>query len=116
MSKKGDSVHHMLVNIETNGKMTSSDEEFVMMNTMRGNFEGYTKHDIKKGQEARCLQGMIGNPTEREFVGMVCENLITNCPVTVRDINNAHQFFGPDLANLRARRRGLNQHMSGWIM
>jgi hypothetical protein len=38
MSKEGDSVRHMLVNIETNDKMTSSDEEFVMVNTMRGNF------------------------------------------------------------------------------
>jgi hypothetical protein len=86
MSKERDSVRHMLVNIETDNKMTSSDEQFVMVNTMRGNFEGYTKHDIKKAQEARCLLGMIGNPTGCEFKGMVREKLIANCPVTVRDI------------------------------
>jgi hypothetical protein len=72
-----------------------------MVNTVRGNFEGYTKHDIKKVQEARHLQGMIGNPTEHEFKGMVREKLIANCPVTVHNIHNAHQIFCPNLANLR---------------
>jgi hypothetical protein len=90
VSKEGDLVHHMLVHIETNNDRTSSDEEFVMVNTVRGNFEGYTMHNIKKAQEARRLQGMIGNPTERKFKGMVREKLIANCPVTVRNIQNAH--------------------------
>jgi hypothetical protein len=44
---------------------------------------------------------MIANPTKREFTGMVREQLLTNCPATVRDVDNANQIFGPDLANLR---------------
>jgi len=44
---------------------------------------------------------MIGNPTEKEPEGMVCEKLIANCPVTVQDVHNANRIFGPDLANLR---------------
>ncbi len=59
VSKEGGSVRHMLVNIETDDKMTRQDEGFVMVNTVGGNFEGYTKHDIKKAQEGRRLQGMI---------------------------------------------------------
>ena len=46
---------------------------------------------------------MIANPTEREFAGVVGEQLLTNCPVTMRDVNNANQIFGPDLANLREK-------------
>jgi hypothetical protein len=46
---------------------------------------------------------MIANPTERDFAGMVCEQLLTNCPVTVRDFDNANQIFGLDLANLRGK-------------
>jgi hypothetical protein len=46
---------------------------------------------------------MIGNPTKQEFVGMVRGKLITNCPVTVQDVHNANQVFGPDLANLRGK-------------
>jgi hypothetical protein len=43
---------------------------------------------------------MIGNPTKREFAGMVREKLITNCPVTVHEVNISYLIFGPDLANL----------------
>ena len=34
---------------------------------------------------------------------MVREQLLTNCPVTVRDIDNANPNFGPGLANLRGK-------------
>ena len=77
--------------------------EYMLVNTVRENFEGFTKHEIEKATEARRLQGMIGHPTEREFTGMVREKLITNCPVTVHDINNANLMYGPDLANLRGK-------------
>jgi hypothetical protein len=94
----------MLVYIEADNKITtSSDKGFVMVNTPRANFEGYFKCDIEKTQEARCLQGMIVNPTEHDFVGMVHEKLITNCPVTIFNIQNANRIFGPNLANLRGK-------------
>lgn len=94
-----DTINYMLVNmtkadINTDGKVIS---------TVRHNFEGYTRNEIKKAYEARRLQGMIGNPTEREFAGMVREKLIANSPVTVKDIHNANRIFGPDLANLRGK-------------
>ncbi len=34
---------------------------------------------------------------------MVRERLLTNCPITVRDVDNANRIFGPDLANLRGK-------------
>jgi hypothetical protein len=77
--------------------------EYVLVNTVQGNFIGYTRHKIKKAQETRRLQGMIGNPTKQEFAGIVREKHITNCPVTVQDVRNAHQIFGPDLAYLRGK-------------
>ena len=73
------------------------------MNTVCGNFEGYTRHNIEKAYKARRLQGMIGNPTEQEFARMVHEKLIANCPVTVEDVNNVHQMFAPDLVNLMGK-------------
>jgi len=79
----------------------SSNFKCMLVNTVRDNFEGHTKHDIAKAKEAQRLQGMVGNPTDKEFKGMVCEKLITNCPVTVQDVENANHIFGPDLANLR---------------
>jgi hypothetical protein len=81
----------------------NSNIDMMLVNTVRGNFEGYTHHDIERAKEARCIQGMIANPTEREFAEMVHEQLLTNCPVTMRDVDNANRIFGPDLANLRGK-------------
>ncbi len=80
-----------------------SNIELMLMSTVRGNFERYTCHKVKRAREVQRIQSMIANPTEREYAGMVREQLLTNCPVTVRDIDNANQFFGPDLADLRGK-------------
>ena len=81
----------------------NSNFECMLVNTVRDNFKGYTKCNIAKAKEAQRLQGMVGNPTEKEFKGMVRERLIINCPITVQDIENANHIFGPDLANLRGK-------------
>jgi len=46
---------------------------------------------------------MLGHPTDHDFLGMVCGGMISNCPVTVNTVKNAHQIFGPDLAGIRGR-------------
>jgi hypothetical protein len=84
-----------------------SDDEsnigLMLVNTVRGNFEGYTRKEIERAREARHIQGMIANPTEREFSAMMHEKLLANCPVTVQDVNNAHHIYGQDLANIRGK-------------
>jgi hypothetical protein len=50
---------------------------------------------------------MIANPTKREFSGMVCEKPLTNCPITVHNVDKANQIFGTDLANLRGKTTGV---------
>jgi hypothetical protein len=46
---------------------------------------------------------MITNPTKRDFAGMGHEKLLTNCPITVCNMDNANQIFRPNLANLRGK-------------
>jgi hypothetical protein len=75
----------------------------MLVNTVRDNFEGHTKCDIAQVEEALRLQGMIENPMDKEFKGMVFEKLIANCPITVQDVENANCLFGPNLANLRGK-------------
>ncbi len=53
----------------------SSNVKLMLINTVRENIEGYTRQDIKRAREAWHIQGMIANPTKREFAGMVCEKL-----------------------------------------
>ncbi len=74
-----------------------------LINTIRGNAEGYTKRQIKKAQEARRAMSMVGGPTEREFTQMVRRNQLPNCNITPNDIKHANDIFGPDLAGIRGK-------------
>ncbi len=80
--------------------------EWMLVNTVQANFKGFTRRKVENANEARRLQGMISKPTKREFSGMVHEKLITNCPVTVHNINNNNRIFGPDISNLRGKQIG----------
>ena len=71
--------------------------------TVRQNYEGFTKRQIKQATHARRIMGMIGAPTEREYQSLVHDNLLKDCPITNSDIITAHKIFGPDLANLRGK-------------
>lgn len=77
--------------------------EHMFVSTVAGNMEGFTRREVAKAHEARRLQAMLGNPSARDYEGMVREKLITNCPVTVTDVKNAQTIFGPDLAGLRGK-------------
>ena len=117
VSTERDVVQHMLVTADVSEEEEKYDKEgesvtkeCMMVTTVWENLEGYTRHEIEKAKEARRLQGMIGNPTEKELEGMVREKLIANCPVTVLDVHNAKRIYGPDLAP------GKNRSTLGWIM
>ena len=43
---------------------------------MVSNYEGFTKKYIKAAKAARKLQGMIGIPSEKDYVGMISSNMI----------------------------------------
>jgi hypothetical protein len=73
------------------------------MQTVRENYEGFTKKDVIKAKEDRQAQGLIGNPSKKDFKGMVSNHLIPNCPVTYAAITNARKIFGPDLASIRGK-------------
>ena len=46
---------------------------------------------------------MIGAPSECEYQGLVCMNLLPDCPISHTDIVNANKLYGPDLANIRGK-------------
>ncbi len=74
-----------------------------LIKTVRNNYEGFTKKEIALANEARKAMAKIGHPTEREFTKMVRHKMITNCPITAKDIANANKIFGPDLPGMRGK-------------
>jgi hypothetical protein len=78
----------------------------MLVNTVRDNFEGYTKYDIAMAKEARQLQGMIWNPIKR----IVHEQFLSIRPITVRHIDNAnHPKAGSSLCQLCENPKGFHR-------
>jgi hypothetical protein len=71
--------------------------------TVQKNMEGFTKCKVEEAKATRKAQGMLGYPTDREFLEMVCSNMIANCDITKNAIKNANLIFGPNLAGVRGR-------------
>ncbi len=84
---------------------------------VQGNKEGFTRRKVKEAQKACKTQAMLGHPTDCNFLGMVCGGMISNCPVIVNTVTNAHQIFGPDLAGVRRRtvRRPLESVTTNYV-
>jgi hypothetical protein len=73
------------------------------IDTICGKMEDFSERKVKEAMAAREARGMLGHPTNRKFLGIVCLNMITNCTVTESAIKNAHIIFGPNLAGVRGR-------------
>ena len=78
-------------------------EAFAMIQTVRDNFEHFTKEEIEKAVKARKLQGRVGYPADAKFANLVSSNSLKHSPVTASDAANAHTMFGPNLEGLRGK-------------
>ena len=76
-------------------------EATILVQTVRSNYEGFTKKDIKAPKAARKLQGMIGSPSEKDYGGTVSGNMIKNYPIDSTDVSNARAIIGAYLASVR---------------
>jgi hypothetical protein len=73
------------------------------INMVQKNMEGFTKCKVEEAKAACKVQGMLGHPTDSNFLGMVASNMIANCDVTKNAVKNANPIFRPDLAGVRGR-------------
>ena len=80
-------------------QQSTESEGMALVQTVRENYEGYTKREVLRVKEAHCAQAMIGNPSKGDFRGMVSSNMIKNCSITPSDIA-AKEIFGPALASV----------------
>ena len=73
--------------------------------TVRGNFEGFTKREIQGAILARKGQASIASPSQQEFHKMVSRNCtaMRSAPMTCANLINARTIFGPDLSGLRGK-------------
>ena len=83
--------------------LRDSKEDVNFIQTVRDNYEGFTKWDVLDAKLARRAQAMIGHPTDSTFKAMVSHKLLRNCTVKPLHVANADIMFGTDLSGVRGR-------------
>jgi hypothetical protein len=78
-------------------------EAFAFVNTVSGNKEGYTQRQLKGAESARVLYAKLGYPSQKDFKWVIQSNQINNCPVTVHDVEAAHNIWGKNIAALKGK-------------
>jgi len=72
----------------------------LLANTVDENKALFTPRMINRADKARRLYGMIGRPSEREYVNILGSNELKNSSVTVKDAKTALKVYGPEEASL----------------
>jgi hypothetical protein len=80
-----------------------TDEAFVLVDPVSENKEGFTQRQIKDAEVARSLYTKLGYPSLKDFKWVIQSNQISNCPVTVKDIDVAQAIWGNNIAVLKGK-------------
>ena len=59
--------------------------------------------DSKRAEQAQTTYRTLGSLTINNFKHILRQNLIKNCPVTLRDVEIAEDIYGPDIGTLKGR-------------
>ena len=80
-----------------------NERETTLINTVAANRSNYTNRAYDRAVLARKIQKMIGRPSTAEYIQIVENHLLPNCPVTRADIVAAEKIFGPDVGILKGK-------------
>ena len=71
-----------------------------MVETVCCNYEGYKKRGAEKAIAVWHLQGMLGNPSDKDFLAMACAQMILYCAFTIDDSKHTTKIFGKKLPDV----------------
>ena len=81
--------------------MREHQDAFAMVQTVRKNFEGFTRRQVKKAILARELQAKVAHPSDQQFKRMVSQRSLKKSRITPQAIAHARTIFGQNRSGLR---------------
>jgi Reverse transcriptase (RNA-dependent DNA polymerase) len=88
---------------DVNAAAAMDNNATVLVTTVNENKTRYTNAEVSMAETARALQRKLGHVSTKEFIHIVNNNLLPNCPVTKRDIMASEDIFGPELGLLKGK-------------
>ena len=65
-----------------------------------------SQQKIINAKKERTLQNKLGFPSTVDFLKIIDENLLLDCPIDCQDVINAETIFSPNLAILKEKQCG----------
>jgi hypothetical protein len=75
----------------------------LLVSTVKGNMEGFTKQEVDGAKKAQKLYHAMGNPSVAVMKHAIRVNAIKNLEVTTQDVINMEAIFGPDVPTLKGK-------------
>jgi hypothetical protein len=75
----------------------------VFINTVAETRGKYSNDDFQRAVQARKIQALIGRPSVRDYIKIIENGHLPNCPITREDIIAAEDIFGPDVGCLKGK-------------
>jgi hypothetical protein len=77
--------------------------EVTLINTVENNMSKLSHRDYLRAVKACKLMRAIGHPSLQQFLAILDNNQLPNCPITRCDAMNAENTFGPDVGSLKGK-------------
>ena len=81
----------------------TKNREIALVNCVEENKTRFTNRELEKAKQARELYAMVGFPSEKDFKGLIRNQMLYNVDISTQDIDNAREIFGPDVAALKGK-------------
>ena len=100
--KPGRDVHF---NCSTNGLYVHdfTNRDITLVQTVQENLEGFSKREIEMANRAKKLYHVMAIPSLHDFKNLIVHNMIKNCPITIKDVDNCENIYGKDVAALKGK-------------
>ena len=82
--------------------MSKNAQAVNMLQTVRINYECYTKKEVESNILARKVQARVSHPLDTGFKNMVRDKLLAIFSVKLEHIANANNIFSPNVTGLRS--------------
>jgi hypothetical protein len=76
--------------------------DFVLANTVPGN-KGFSQKQRKDAELAKTLYAKLGYPSIKDFKWVIQSKQFKDCPVTLKDVEAAHQIWGKHITALKGK-------------
>eukprot|EP00536_Pseudo-nitzschia_multiseries_P002667 jgi/Psemu1/5973/gm1.5973_g len=80
-----------------------TDGTILAITSVEGKKKLYSDLDVRWATKAQKLQDAMGFPSIKDYLKMINNNLLLNCPVTRQDIKIAEDIFGPNTSVVKGK-------------